>query len=221
MQYLPPLLMNKRINVQINLFFSRMASFYKSRRWVWEDPKVSKDYWVNKDYELRVIKRYDDGAYNVLKYIINNLPSYSKKPSKVEDLSAISYTHKILIYIPREYPASLVDIRFKLETPLFHPRVSPFGSLRNICYVVMGEIDRVLEDLIFFLLLKPDRVRPPALYPKEDYGLNREAMLWYQRNYKKVINFLETLWNKRHEKEPLSVEKIREKKREGGIVFIE
>ncbi|MGQ4832951.1 MAG: hypothetical protein ACP6IS_03500 [Candidatus Asgardarchaeia archaeon] len=222
MAHLPAALVNKRINILIGNFFEQMHQFFEKRGWIWNDCTHIDNHWKCNDYEIKIIKRYPDGAYSVIKYIIRNTPSYYKKPKYVRDLSSISFEHIFLIYLPREYPASISEIKLRMETSLYHPRVSSHGSLRNVCYVVMGELDRILEDLIFFILLKHDRIRPPALYPREDFGLNSEAMKWYQSNYKEIETYLEELWDKQHS---YAIENDKKKgfrrQDSGGIVFVE
>ena len=220
MSYLPAKLVNKRVNILIENFFSRMQHYFEKRGWLWSSCSHNNLEWKCNDYDIKVIKKYHDGAYSVIKYTIRNTPSYYKKPKSVRDLSSISFEHTILIYLPREYPASISEIKLKMETSLYHPRVSNYGSLRNICYVVMGELDRIFEDLIFFLLMKHDRIRPPALYPHEDYGLNSEAMKWYQNHYKEIENYLDELWHTRHKSVPHEKQKSK-KEYGGGVIFVE
>ena len=63
------------------------------------------------------------------------------------------------------------------RTPLVHPRFR--GKGKNACYNVNGEVDRILVDLIYNTMLRPDLVRPPSLYPDEDWGVHRSSMQWY------------------------------------------
>ena len=63
---------------------------------------------------------------------------------------------------------------------------------------VRGEIDRVLNELPFFVMMKKDRVEPPNIYKNSDYGLNSKAMKWYIRHMDEIIEFLQSLWISYH-----------------------
>ena len=84
--------------------------------------------------------------------------------------------HRFRFTIPREYPHDL-DLEIHSVTALYHPRIASESG--KACYQVHGEIDRVLIDLVFNVLLRPDLVRPPCLYPEADWGLDRRKMEWY------------------------------------------
>ena len=215
----PKTLFNKRIDTQIDLFFSEMKQYYENRGWVWSQVKREKDKWSNKDFLIQIKSKYSDGAYKVIEYNLNNLPSFYKTPESINDLQAISFSHILIIQLPREYPANLNKVKLMAKTPFYHPRIS-YGivgrsNIRGICYVVKGELDRILNDLPFFLLLKKDRIRPPRYYKGEDYGLNRNAMVWYQNNIEKIVAFLDNLWDSKHLKRATQVTK------KAGIVILD
>ena len=221
MSVFPKTLFNERITIQIDSFFTEMKNYYRKRGWDW--PTVSKGdgFWSNKDFAVQIKSKYSDGAYKIIEYKLNNLPSYYKKPKSINDLQAISFSHIIVIQLPREYPANLNKVKLMARTPFYHPRIS-YGimsksNIRGICYVVKGELDRILNDLPFFLLLKKDRIRPPRYYKGEDYGLNRDAMVWYQNNLETITTFLDKLWEAKHKK--VEKQKTEEKKR--NIVILD
>lgn len=214
----PKTLFNKRIATQIDLFFSEMKQYYENRGWIWSQVKREEDVWSNKDFLIQIKGKYSDGAYKVIEYNLNNLPSFYKKPKSVNDLQAISFSHTLIIQLPREYPANLDKVKLMAKTPFYHPRIS-YGiigrsNIRGICYVVKGELDRILNDLPFFLLLKKDRIRPPRYYKGEDYGLNRNAMVWYQNNIEEIVTFLDNLWDSKHLKRT-----IQETKKSGIVIL--
>ena len=216
----PKTLFNNRIRIQIDSFFDEMQQYYKGRGWYWHPVNKTQESWNNGDFIIEIKAKYSDGAYKIIEYKLNNLPSYYKKPKSINDLQAISFSHVIIIQLPREYPANLNKVKLMAKTPFYHPRIS-YGiigknNIRGICYVVKGELDRILNDLPFFLLLKKDRIRPPKYYKGEDYGLNRNAMVWYQNNLEAITTFLDTLWDSKHKKH-----KIKEKKEKRGIVILD
>lgn len=111
----------------------------------------------------------------------------------------VSNDHIFHFIIPREYPQNLGKIKIVNETPLYHPRMGSAGS--NACYTVNGEVDRVLVDLIYNVLLRPETVRPPSLFKEADWGLNAQKMHWYiQYGPQKIFEFLKTEWGKKQKK---------------------
>jgi hypothetical protein len=123
----------------------------------------------------------------------------------------ISHTHKFSIMLPREYPANLSHIKMRAISPLWHPRIS-MGRSGDACITVNGEVDRILIDLIYHILMDPKRIRPPKLYPKEDAGMNVTAMRWFERDANNIHNHMLAKWDASHEKSSL--------KDQGGIKII-
>lgn len=204
----PASIVNLRIKTQIETFFENIKKFYEDHRITWTNvKKVNDNKWYNDDFEVFIFSKYADGAIKSLEYIIKNLPGYKEKPKFVEDLKALQFIHRFRINIPRSYPRDLHKIRITLLTPLYHPRVSPTGDIRHICFVVRGEIDRVLEELLFFVLMKKDRVEPPSIYKKADYGLNSNAMKWYIKHMEQIIRFLEQTWIAMHKKDRVKADR--------------
>ena len=194
----PAKIVNLRIKTQITNFFSNIKKYYDENNVLFDSPVITENKWYNSDFYIYIEKFYSDNAIRTVNYIIKNYPGYSKEPKEVRDLESISFTHHFAIEIPRSYPKDLHKIRILLKTPLYHPRVSPKGSIRNVCYVVRGEIDRVLNELPFFVMMKKDRVEPPNIYKNSDYGLNSKAMKWYIRHMDEIIEFLQSLWISYH-----------------------
>lgn len=111
----------------------------------------------------------------------------------------VAYTHRFRFSLPREYPQNLGKIKIVNETPLFHPRIGLTGT--KVCYTVNGEVDRILVDLIFNILLRPETVRPPTQFPEADWGLDVHKMQWYiQYGPQKIYEYLKQEWGKRQKK---------------------
>jgi len=203
-----PELFNARVETQIQTFFDSMNNFYGRRGWPPSPPHREDTIWSNDDFTVAIISRYRDRAYKRVRFTIRNLPGYARKPSDLSNHRAIRYEHQFLFDLPREYPQNIGMIRPTSETPLFHPRLSTSGT-GPACYSVRGELDRILEDLPFFVLLKPDRVEPPSQF-QSDHGLNTDAMTWYEADSENIVATLDRLWNARHE--PQSTDRIPERR---------
>jgi hypothetical protein len=192
-----PELFNARVETQIQTFFDTMSNLYGRRGWQ-PDPPVREDtVWSNADFTVAVISRYRDGAYKRIRFTMRNLPGYVRQPDSPSNPRAIRYEHRFVFDLPREYPQNIGTIRPAAELPLFHPRLSASGT-GHACYSVRGELDRILEDLPFFVLLKPDRVEPPSQF-ESDRGLNAAAMAWYEDDTENIVNTLDRLWEERHQ----------------------
>jgi hypothetical protein len=189
-------LFNARVETQIQAFFDAMANLYGRRGWRAEKPRHEDSRWRNEDFSVEVIERHHDGAYKRIRFTMRNLPGYTQRPASLTSQNAIRYEHTFSFDLPREYPQDIGMIRPTAETPLYHPRLSSSGTGRA-CYSVRGELDRILEDLPFFVLLKPDRVAPPSQF-QSDHGLNTAAMAWYERDMDDIVNTLDQLWEERH-----------------------
>lgn len=190
-------MLNKRIDNLIENFYDSMKDFFTQKQWKWSNFVAKKDEWVHPDYGIKIISRYNDSAYRVLEYTLKNTPSLVEfhQGRKYNFL----YTHIFEINIPREYPANLGNIEINVKKGIpFHPRV-----IKNMkaCIVINGEIDRILEELIFHALLKPEKIRPPSLFPGEDFGMNSNKMRLYEIHYEEIVSVLETKWDEKHEKQ--------------------
>ncbi len=194
-----PELFNARVETQIQAFFDTMNNLYGRRGWFPDPPRRSDSTWSNTDFTVAIIERYHDGAYKRVRFIMRNLPGYVRQPQSLMDERAISYEHQFAFDLPREYPQNIGSIRPTAERPLYHPRLSTSGK-GLACYSVRGELDRILEDLPFFVLLKPDRVEPPSQF-QSDRGLNSTAMAWYEQNAENIVTSLNQLWEQRHQAE--------------------
>ena len=117
---------------------------------------------------------------------------------KEGDKLEIGYNHIFLIRLPREYPQLLGKVEIYPDTPLYHPRIRAVGT--KACYMVNGEIDRVFNDIIYNILLRPETVRPPSMYKDADWGLDSYKMKWYIKyGPQKIYNLLKNEWQKQHE----------------------
>ena len=192
-----PELFNARVETQIQTFFDSINNFYGRRGWPPSLPRREDTTWSNDDFTVAIISRYRDGAYKRVRFTIRNLPGYTSKPGQPTSARALRYEHRFVFDLPREYPQNIGMIRPTAETPLYHPRLSSSGT-GPACYSVRGELDRILEDLPFFVLLKPDRVEPPSQF-QSDHGLNTDAMAWYESDSKNIVATLDQLWSERHE----------------------
>ncbi|MFX1509963.1 MAG: hypothetical protein ACFFBR_06625 [Promethearchaeota archaeon] len=190
-------LFNARVETQIQTFFDTMNNLYGRRGWNPDPPIRENTMWSNRDFSVAIIARYRDGAYKRIRFVIRNLPGIIRQPRSLTDETAIRYEHRFVFDLPREYPQNIGTIRPAAETPLFHPRLAASGT-GHACYSVRGELDRILEDLPFFVLLKPDRVEPPSQF-QSDHGLNSTAMAWYEQNTNNIVETLDRLWETRHQ----------------------
>lgn len=189
-------LFNARVETQIKTFFDSMNNLYGRRGWKPDPPHREDTTWSNADYRVAIIARYRDGAYKTIQFTMRNLPGFVRKPTTLTDEMAIRYEHQFVFDLPREYPQNIGTIRPAAETPLYHPRLAASGQ-GHACYSVRGELDRILEDLPFFVLLKPDRVEPPSQF-QSDHGLNSAAMAWYEEATESIVTTLDRLWEERH-----------------------
>jgi hypothetical protein len=86
---------------------------------------------------------------------------------------------------------------------------------------VRGELDRILETLPFFVLLKPDHVEPPSRFAS-DHGLNSAAMSWYEQNIEGIVNTLDRLWDERHQQLTRQrQDRAREEPRRGRVQILD
>ncbi len=192
-----PELFNARVETQIQTFFDSMNNLYGRRGWPPDPPRRENTSWSNADFTVAITARYRDGAYKRVQFTMRNLPGYIREPVTLTDQQAIRYEHRFIFDLPREYPQNIGSIRPAAETQLYHPRLAASGK-GQACYSVRGELDRILEDLPFFILLKPDRVEPPSQF-QSDHGLNSTAMAWYEKDSMNIVNTLERLWEERHQ----------------------
>ena len=153
--------------------------------------------WDHPHFITKITAKHKDKAYKTIQFECTNLPGL--KSVKNADNLEISYYHCFIFSIPREYPQNLGQIQIINKTKLFHPRITAVGT--KACYAVNGEIDRILVDIIYNILLRPNTVRPPSLYKDADWGLDYKKMNWYI-NYgpEKIYNHLQELWSKKQNK---------------------
>ncbi|MFX1319097.1 MAG: hypothetical protein ACFE9D_04495 [Promethearchaeota archaeon] len=193
-------LFNARVETQIQTFFDTMNNLFGRRGWDPDPPHREDTVWSNRDFTVAIIDRYRDGAFKRIRFTMRYLPGFVRKPRNLEDTNAIRYEHRFVFDLPREYPQNIGTIRPIAETPLYHPRLAASGT-GHACYSVRGELDRILEDLPFFVLLKPDRVEPPSQF-QSDHGLNMAAMAWYEQDTDRIVETLDQLWEAQHKDGP-------------------
>ena len=156
-----------------------------------------KDKWEHPQFNINITEKYPDGAYQIVQLAMSDLPGVVAVglDGKIE----ISLKHSFHFFLPRDYPQSLGKIKIVNETPLFHPRMAAAGT--NACYTVNGEVDRVLVDLIYNVLLRPETIKPPNLFRDADWGLNVQKMKWYiQYGPQKIYDYLKNEWAKQQKK---------------------
>ncbi len=130
--------------------------------------------WRHERFTIRIVDRHPDGAYRTIDFELSGVPGV--RGVRGDRIASLTREHRFRFVVPREYPHDL-DLQIRALTALFHPRIS--GETGKACYQVHGEIDRVLNDLLYNVLLRPDVVRPPNLYRGADWGLEKRKMEWY------------------------------------------
>lgn len=104
-------------------------------------------------------------------------PLEGRKKTKFH-LPKLRFGNSYTIDLPRSYPANVGNIRIIYNESHWHPRFddNSFGNQTSTaCYHPNGEIDRILMDVVFFLMYEPGQVKPPG----SDNGLNHEATMWF------------------------------------------
>jgi len=206
----PATVVNARIAESINVFYDSMEDFFKKQGWRWQPFARQGDKWVQEDYTVEIKGKHSDGAYREILFSIRRTPGLIGQSANKEQMK-IGYNHKFTILLPREYPANLSHIKMRSATRLWHPRIGMSGR-GDACITVNGEVDRILIDLIYHLLMDPKRIRPPKLYPKEDSGMNAIAMRWFEKDADNIHKAMLVNWDTKHEKTSL--------KESGGIRII-
>lgn len=193
----PPKILNLRINTSIEQFYKDLESFMVRKGWTFDPPlKLDEFHWKSLDCEVRVSAYHPDKAIKSVQYALF-MPGIKEL---VDYKPHYTYTHTFRIDLPREYPARVDKVRIYSESQLFHPRFSSSGWGEG-CIHINGEIDRVLMDLVFQVLLDPERVRPPKFYADSDFGTNSTAMKWYQSNDPhQITGMLTEAWDQYRQK---------------------
>jgi len=208
--YFPATVVNARIAESISVFYESMEDFFKKKGWKWVPQKRTGDKWVQEDYTVEIKGKYKDGAYRDILFTMRRTPGLVGQSANRKQMN-MSNDHKFSIFLPREYPANLSHIKMRTITRLWHPRIST-GSNGEACITVNGEVDRILIDILYHILMDPKRIRPPKLFPKEDSGMNAVAMRWFEKDAENIHKLMLTKWDANHEKVSL--------KESGGIRII-
>ncbi len=146
--------------------------------------------WDHPQFTVAVVAQYPDFAHKTIRFMCRDLPGLIDVQGKHLN---ISYQHDFQFTLPREYPQNLGKIQIIAETLLYHPRITGIGT--KACYTVNGEVDRILIDIIYNVLLRPETVRPPNLYKDADWGLDASKMKWYiEYGPEKIYTHLKELW---------------------------
>lgn len=187
---LPAAIFNRRLEVLIDDFYAEgLAGLYRTEGWPCPPARREGDTWRHERVQVAIVDRHPDGAARTVRVELSGIPGVV---SLAQGEPLLGWDHAFEFALPRDYPANLrIDIVNR--TPLAHPRFRRAG--KNACYLVNGEVDRILVDLVFLTMLRPDLVRPPTLYPDADWGVNRRAMQWYidagpQRVYDQLLGRL-------------------------------
>lgn len=171
----PAKIYNLRLDTSIKTFLKDLEALHKTYKWKWTEPtKVGDYHWRTTDVEIEPAGRHSDDAISQFLY---NLTIPGVRAVRGTSEISFSYNHRFRIELPREYPARVDSIKVFSETPIYHPRFRS-GGMSKGCVTINGEIDRILMDLIFQVLLDPARVQPPNMY-RTDHGTNSGAMSWY------------------------------------------
>lgn len=183
---LPSKLINLRIESGITTFFEKeLKELYFINGWKLPPSKHEGNIWDNSYFRVTIKEQYPDEAYKTFVFDLLNFPGYSEK-------GIISYFHTFEFSISREYPAKLNTIKIFSITPLYHMRIAERHRV-PACYLINGEIDSILRNLIDFVLLKPEVVLPSG----SDSGYNPSMTEWYKKeNPMKIYQYLFSLWAK-------------------------
>ncbi len=214
----PPKMYNKRVRGSIKEFYNKLQEIFQQKNWKWIEPKPSRNdheqwnlatEWHHPDADIKIISYFPDGAINSIKVTYKRLPGFVRpRLSK----SALRFTHSFEIKLPRSYPANLSAIKLYSLDYLYHPRMSSSRGMKmEACIHIPGEIDRILIEFIYQILMKPDKVRPPSQF-SADSGLQPSAMRWYEHNLKSIVKFLEEQWDSTHEKNVITSTKTKRSK---------
>ena len=193
--HFPTSIFNERVATFVGAFFEEMARLHAEQGWAWAEPVHDEEAWESPDYSVRVTKRRKDGAVRQLALICRRLPCV--RSVGANDRMEVRYDHEWQVHLPRSYPNDLGRIAVRAVTPCYQPRVGSTG-VGVACMHVNGEIDRVLLDIVWTILLDPARVQPPSLYPGRDRGMNTAAMNWFECAPHGIHAHLLKLWARAH-----------------------
>jgi len=212
MFHFPAKVFNERVSVFVDSFFEEMARLYRGQGWPWEEPERWEGKWEHPDFTVRIATRYKDRAAHVIELKVRNLPGVADVDESRK--ATLRTEHRFRIELPRSYPGNLGDIVVGAKMALYHPRLGP-GGTGKACIYVNGEIDRVLWSIVRHILLDPDYVQPPGLYPGRDRGMNILAMGWYETDPRGIHKRLLDRWAEAHGAKEFTVER----KAKGGVLI--
>ena len=177
---MPPRLVLRRIHVHVGDFMEWMAGMYAARGWRFgpvTPPEEGAQFplWSSRDVAIQITHYFDDGRPAEIEVSFHNVPGV---PSHTEDAPVIGWDHGFVIALPPEYPADL-KIRIVNLTETVHPLMMPPDKGAPACIFPKAELDQVLREVLWNVLLKPDVVRPPTLFDDADLGFRPRQMQWY------------------------------------------
>lgn len=174
---LSPKLVQRRIEIHIADFFEWLSGYYAEREWTFGPWQAASDgqRWDSRDVKIRVAGRDRDGRVRELRIEWENIPSVVDRQKTEPE---ISWSHVFVLALPPDYPSDL-QMRIINLSPTMHPRMLPPDKEAPACIFPNAELDRVLREVLFNLLFKPDFVRPPILFTGADHGFRPQEMKWY------------------------------------------
>lgn len=194
---LPAPVFNRRITCQVREFYTSMEGVFRRQGWpvtpVEERPGFL---FVHPHFRVSPKQHFSDGAIQVLRLKLSNVPGVSSVPTGPKP--NMNWSHTLDVGMPRSYPMELHRLQIQCQSSLANPRLRKGGA----CLNVRGDLDRVLTDLVYHVLLEPSRIKPPKLYPGNDHGIDSRVMAWYQkqRDYpQRIHDWLLRRWAERIE----------------------
>ncbi len=199
----PPRLVNRRVRNGIKECYRQLKDIFKEKGWKWEDPQPkptssqwhAATHWRHPDAEFLLTGYHSDGAVKEITIVYHRLPSFVRP---CFERNCLSFDHAFVIQLPRAYPSRLNRIRIIPKSKIYQPRLPPCSLTTDACIFIPGEIERIFLELLYHLLMKPDKIQPPT--PQKPYLGKKECMDWYVNHMDKIITFLEKEWEKIHEK---------------------
>lgn len=186
----PPDIFNQRVTTCIDAFYEGIRQVFIREGWRWVKPQCEERRWNHPEFGVSINSRRRDETIKSLKIELRGVPGVvDLKKSKPK----LGHAHTFVVQIPRDYPANLKDIAVFARSRVVHPRIAGrYGG--HACLIVNGDLDRVLLNIVFQVLLEPSHVQPPKLYKDRDFGNNLEAMDWYQSDPKGIHKMLMDAW---------------------------
>lgn len=205
---MPPRLLRRRIEVHVGDFLSWLDGWYAARGWQLgpiTPPPANAPFplWETRDVSIQITHHDEaDGRPRELEMTLRNVPGVPKRPgedglTKQELPTTILWDHAFAIVLPDDYPS---DLRMRIVnlSETVHPRMMTPDKAAPACIFPNAELDLVLREVLWNVLLKPDVVRPPTLYDGADLGYRPREMQWYAAyGPQRLFDELMTAWDAR------------------------